>query len=197
MGKVGKGGCETTGGWMEALIGKAGWVGRWGGGGGQVEAVDWRVGGERAVRAIEQFSRLLTIRRGVVMRHKFIRFVTSVVDEDSGRRQGVFQATADLMAANDLAPHQLEELQSIRGWFSQHLDAPDRFSISRKPHAAKVAISWYKSTAHEHIRRMHAMCRILGEHGIQTEMITTVRPGYVVFEDETQIAAIPFAETTK
>ena len=39
------------------------------------------------------------------------------------------------------------------------------------------------------------MCRILNEQGVRTEMITSPRPGYVVYEDEHQIAAIPFSET--
>ena len=129
------------------------------------------------------------------MRHTYIRFVTHAIDEDSGKRRGVFQAVADLVEANELLDHELEGLLSIRKWFSQHLDAPDRFSRSQKRHAAPKAISWYKSSANEYISRMHAMCRILNEHGVRTEMITSARPGYVVFEDDHQIAAVPFAET--
>jgi hypothetical protein len=129
------------------------------------------------------------------MRHAYVRFVTSVIDQDSGKRCGVFQAVADLVEANELSEHELDELQSIRTWFNQHLDSPDRFSRSQKRNAASKAISWYKSSANEYISRMHAMCRILNEHGIRTEMITSARPGYVVFEDDRQIAAVPFAET--
>jgi hypothetical protein len=129
------------------------------------------------------------------MRHSYVRFVTFDIDEDSGRRRGVFQAVANLVDANELAEHELEELQLIRKWFNQHLEAPDRFSRSQKTNAAPKAISWYKSTATEYISRMHAMCRILNEHGVRTEMITSPRLGYVVFEDDHQIAAIPFAET--
>jgi hypothetical protein len=130
------------------------------------------------------------------MRDTYVRFVTAVIDEDSGKRRGVFQAVADLVDANELPAHELEELQSVRAWFNKHLEAPDRFSRSQKPNAARRAISWYKSTATEHIRHMHTMCRILNEHGVRTEMITSSRPGYVVFEDDHQVAAIPFVETT-
>jgi hypothetical protein len=49
--------------------------------------------------------------------------------------------------------------------------------------------------ATEYVSRMHALCRILNEHGVRTEMITSARPGYVVFEDDYQVAAVPFAET--
>jgi len=129
------------------------------------------------------------------MRHTYVRFVTSAVDEDSGKRRGVFQAVADLVDANELSEQELEELQSIRKWFNQHLGAPDRFSRSQKRNAAPKAISWFKSSANEYISRMQTMCRILNEHGIRAEMITSARPGYVVFEDDYQIAAVPFAET--
>jgi hypothetical protein len=129
------------------------------------------------------------------MRHTYVRFVTSVLDENSGKRRGVFQAVADLVDANELPDHDLEELTAIRKWFSQHLDAPDRFARGQRKHAAPKAISWYKSSATEYVSRMHDLCRILNEHGVTTEMITSARPGYVVFEDEHQIAAVPFAET--
>jgi hypothetical protein len=129
------------------------------------------------------------------MRHSYVRFVTHAIDESSGKRRGVFQAVADLVDANELSEHELEELQSIRKWFNQYLEAPDRFSRSQKSNAAPKAISWYKNSANEHISQMYAMCRILNEHGVRTEMITSARPGYVVFEDEHQIAAVPFAET--
>lgn len=129
------------------------------------------------------------------MRHTYVRFVTSVIDEDSGKRRGVFQAVADLVDAKELSEHELEELQSIRKWFDQHLNTPDRFARSPKRNAAPKAISWYKSSATEFVSRMHGMCRILNEHGVRTEMITSARPGYIVYEDDHQIAAVPFAET--
>jgi hypothetical protein len=101
-----------------------------------------------------------------------------------------------LLDARELSQSETQELQAIRNWFEKHMDVPDRFARSTRSRAAPKAISWYKSSATEHIGRMHAMCRILNEHGIVTEMITSTRPGTVVFEDEHQIAAVPFADTT-
>jgi hypothetical protein len=129
------------------------------------------------------------------MRQSYVRFVTAIVDEYSGRRQGLFQAAGDLEDGKELRADEVAELRSVREWFNENLDKPLRFSRSRKSGAASKAISWFKSSAVEHVRRMHAICRILEEHGIQTEMITTARPGYIVFEDEFQVAAEPFAET--
>ena len=125
----------------------------------------------------------------------YVRFVTSFIDEDSGKRRGLFHAVRDLVDGREVPEHEMEELKAIRKWFVEHLEVPDRFARSSKRHAAPKAISWFKSTAAEHIARMHAVCRILNEHGIVTEMITSNRPGYIVFEDDHQIAAVPFSET--
>ncbi|HEY7114991.1 MAG TPA: hypothetical protein VH475_00305 [Tepidisphaeraceae bacterium] len=122
--------------------------------------------------------------------------MTPEFDADSGRRRGVFQTVAELVESNELAGYELHELQALRKWFAEHLDAPDRFSRSQRSGASPKAICWFKSRATAHIGRMHAMCRILSEHGIRAEMIICARPGYVVFEDDHQVAAVPFAETT-
>lgn len=125
----------------------------------------------------------------------FVRFVTARVDRNSCVRLGVFQAAYELRDAMELPAYDREALGAHLQWFEDELDAPDRFARSRRASAAPRAISWYKSTATEHVSRMHAICRILNEHGVSTEMITTTRPGYVVYEDECQVAAEPFTQT--
>jgi len=130
------------------------------------------------------------------MRHRYVRFVIAAVDEDSGKRQGVFQAVSALIDSKRLSEHELEELEAIGEWLGRHMGVPNRFARSRKRHAAPKAISWFKSTATGHVRRMHAVCRILNQHDMTTAMITSMRPGYIVYEDEHQIAAVPFSETT-
>lgn len=129
------------------------------------------------------------------MRATYIRFVTESIDKNSGKRRGIFQAMYALIDKNELRPHELAELRCLEKWFKDKLASPDRFARNRKSNAAPKAISWFKSSATEHLDRMHAICRILNEHDISTEMITSKRPGYIVFEDEHQIAAVPFAET--
>ncbi len=125
----------------------------------------------------------------------FIRFITHAVDPNSTRRLGLFHATGNLQDANVLAEYEAAELMAVRDWFDKHLERPDRFARSTKTGAASRAIGWFKSDATEHIKRMHQMCRLLNEHGIATEMLTTSRPGYIVYEDEHQVAAEPYAET--
>jgi hypothetical protein len=129
------------------------------------------------------------------VRPRYVRFVTPRIDESSCRRQGVFHAVGDLVDTGELPPHDLEELIRLRRWFNTYLAVPNRFSRSWRRNAAHKTLSWFKSDAREHVRRMRLFCRILDEHGVWTEMITSAKPGYVVFEDRHQVAAVPFAET--
>src|SRR2546423_10636303 len=101
------------------------------------------------------------------MRQSYVRFVTSIVDEESGCQQGLFKAAGDLQDGKELRDDESEELDAIFKWVKKHLKIPERFSRSRRPGAASRAISWFKSSAVEHMSRMHAICRILEEHGIQ------------------------------
>ncbi len=59
----------------------------------------------------------------------------------------------------------------------------------------RKAISWFKDTATEHLRRIRDVCAILEHHDVRVRMITTDRPGYILYEDEFQVAAEPFADT--
>src|SRR5579863_237500 len=95
----------------------------------------------------------------------YVRFVTLTIDEDSGRRRGVFQAVSELIDAREVSEHEIEELHAIGKWFNEHLGVPDRFARSARRHAASKAISWFKSSATAHLDRMHAVSRILNEHG--------------------------------
>ena len=94
------------------------------------------------------------------------------------------------MAADDA-----QHLAALYAWFKARLLVPTRFSVSSKPHSKAQALSWFRDTAVEHIDRMRDYQRILEAYGLQVQMLRTRRPGYVVFEDEYQVVAYPFADT--
>ncbi len=125
----------------------------------------------------------------------FVRFVIHKNDRESGRRQGLFQAMSDLEHEGVLLSHEQEAYDEIYGWFRKHLKKPRSFTRSSKPHAKNVALSWFKDSALEHITRMYALAQILQAHGIVVETLRSERPGYVVYDDEFQVAAEPFKET--
>lgn len=125
----------------------------------------------------------------------FVRFVLHEKDEDSGRRTGIFQGLYDLLESHDLNQDDRARLDELRSWFVQNLAIPDRFSLSSKPHRKAQAISWLKESAIEHVTHLRAIVRILEAHGFVVDRIRTQRPGYVVYEDEHQVAAYPFTDT--
>ncbi len=88
-----------------------------------------------------------------------------------------------------------DRLAAAREWFELHLERPARLAVSRRPHAKAQAISWFKNTASEHITQMRELQHILEKHGDAVEVLTTQRPGYIVYEDEFQIAAYPYRDT--
>lgn len=125
----------------------------------------------------------------------YVRFVIPKNDQDSGRRQGLFQAVSDLERRGNLSSQEHTLYDEVYSWFRKNLRKPRSFTRSSKPHAKAVAISWFKDTASEHIRRMRILVSILDSHGIHVEMLTTDRPGYIVYEDAYQVAAEPFSDT--
>ena len=124
-----------------------------------------------------------------------IRFVVSQRDPDSGRRQGLFQAAASLEDRGVLAAHEIDDYREVVNWFRENLEKPDRFSISTRPHAKGQALSWFKADCAAHIAKMRDLQRILEAHDVSVDVLRTERPGYIVYEDEHQVAAYPFADT--
>jgi hypothetical protein len=121
------------------------------------------------------------------------RFIIDKHDEDSGEPQGLFQAVSDLLHGGHLPEEERITARNIFTWFAKNLPVPERFSRSAKRSAKAVAISWFKPTAHECIKRMQDLAGILYVHDIPTKVIKSRRPGYVVYEDDYQIVAQPFS----
>lgn len=118
----------------------------------------------------------------------YVRFVVEKRDEDSLEPQGIFQAAAALAESGQLAPYELEQYEAVRVWFREHLNKPSRFSRARHSYA----ICWFKDTAREHLTQARQWVYLLEEHGVAVRQVVTERPGYVVYEDEFQVAAEPF-----
>jgi hypothetical protein len=125
----------------------------------------------------------------------YIRFVIEKIDEDSGHRQGLFQAMSDLEEAGKLDQYEAQRYKEIYKWFAENLKKPNRLAKSRSPNAKSVALSWFKDTANDHLKHIWEVVGILESHGVSVEVLRTERPGYLVYEDEHQVTAEPFYET--
>ena len=127
----------------------------------------------------------------------FLRFVTAELHDESHQELGIFHAAGKLRDSGSLSPSEETLLQEIRDWFNINLEKPNRFTSSKPPYYRKRqnGISWLKDSAGKHIAKMQEMVALLKHHDVPVRMIKTKRPGYVVYEDEFQIVAVPFADS--
>ena len=126
----------------------------------------------------------------------FIRFAVTTRDASSDQQQGVFTALYALEDARALLPHEEEWFQGIERWFDENLARPSRLAWSSRPNAPERAISWFKLSATEHVSRMRELVALLEHKDIAVEEFRTDKPGYIVYEDAHQVAAIPFTNET-
>lgn len=128
-------------------------------------------------------------------RERFVRFVILARDASSGKPQGFLHALANLQNYNRLTPEEGMKVAEAFAWFEAHLPTPERFGRSMKAGASKNALSWYRATAREHIRRTRTLLPILHAHGFLTKMVTAHLVGRIVYEDEYQVVAVPHRDT--
>jgi hypothetical protein len=122
----------------------------------------------------------------------FVRFITTRQHPATGVQMGIFQTELLMPPYGRVAEWDEARLKAIKDWFNEHLEKPERVARSRRPNGAHAAVGWFKASAVEHIARARDLASLLESYGISTQMVTTDRPGYVVYEDEFQIAAEPF-----
>lgn len=123
----------------------------------------------------------------------FLRFVSAEVDRRSHVSAGIFMAACKLRDEGELSDYEYETLMDLLYWFSLYLERPDRFSRSSRCETYK-AICWFKSSAREHLAKIREMVLVLENNGMFIRMIKSPRVGYVVYEDEHQVVAEPFAD---
>jgi hypothetical protein len=125
-------------------------------------------------------------------------FVSSFQNRDTrtNRPQGIFTALYRLERDGKLEPHELQWFHEAETWLNEHLPQPARLSRSPRPNAARNAITWMKLSAVGHVRRMRELAALLSYKDVPVTELITEKPGYVVYEDEYQVAAAPFENET-
>ncbi|TDR87140.1 hypothetical protein [Enterovirga rhinocerotis] len=127
-----------------------------------------------------------------------LRFVTRETHPPYGFRTGVFQTAYGLRDEISPADPVGKALHVELTWFEKNMATPTRFSVSRHPRAAETAISWIKASAFEHVGRLRSLATLVERaRQVQLDELRTERPGYVVFEDDHQIVALPFSDTPR
>jgi hypothetical protein len=126
----------------------------------------------------------------------FVRFVVDALDADSGHRLGVLNAVAALDERGELTKDERRVLVDAERWLSANLARPTRFTRKRNDsHRRPRALSWFKDSARDHIRCIRDLCELLNARGVLVHTVVSERPGYIVYEDDFQVVAEPFADS--
>ena len=126
----------------------------------------------------------------------FVRFVVTERDHRSDQQRGIFTALYALERQGQLESYELAWFREVEDWFNRNLKRPDRLAWSTRPNAPERAITWLKMSADEHVRNMRQLMALLDQKGVPVEELRTEKPGYIVYEDAHQVAAIPFPNET-
>ena len=132
-------------------------------------------------------------REGVI--HVYLRFVSSEIDWETGVRAGVFNVAYDLFYSGRLPVYECERLRDIFDWFGENLKQPRRFSRWPCVGRPNKAICWFRPTAREHLSRAREMIALLEDYDVLIWTLKASKVGYVVYEDEHQVVAEPYADT--
>lgn len=124
---------------------------------------------------------------GVAQRETaYLRFSCGDRSVKSQRLIGIFAAAFEPDPDGSQAHLQLT-LQAELTWFDENLRAPD---IDEKR-----AIFWFKSSATECMAHIWSLVWLLRERGMAVFVQRVERPGKVVYEDENQVAAVPWRDS--
>jgi hypothetical protein len=137
-------------------------------------------------------ERFILERHDPLEKCEYIRFIVGNEDEDSHVEQGIFHAAGQALERLHVSGSDADELNNLRAWFSENLKVPTSFGRGK----LHLGICWFKTEASEHISRIREMAEILERNGIYVKKIRTDRPGYVIYEDESQLVAEPFRKGT-
>jgi hypothetical protein len=123
----------------------------------------------------------------------FLRFVSGEINEDSHVSAGLFCAAFRLIDEGMLSDYEYAVVAELMGWFNVNLKGPFEFRL-RSSWRAPGSICWFKCTANEHLARARELATILEGHDIFIRTIRCQRTGYILYEDEAQVLAQPFAD---
>ena len=124
----------------------------------------------------------------------YVRFVCFQTLAGQRSRLGLFQALNEAQGSDHAPDWALAALAEIQHWFGKNLAVPTRFERGRWRRPGQPALSWFKTTANEHIRRMQELKTALEACGVHVEVLNTREPGVIIYEDEFQITAEPGAD---
>jgi hypothetical protein len=127
----------------------------------------------------------------------YIRFITEFINEYGETHTGIFSALRFVRELDFAQDEDVVVLKRLRKWFNENLEAPDKFSNAKNKNPESISLSWFKDSSKEHIKKIYEIREVLDKYGVVVEVVTTKNPGYIIYEDDYQVSAIPFKPDRK
>ena len=124
---------------------------------------------------------------GYVM-NGYVRFQTSLRLTCSRTPLGVFHAAEKLLTSGDLDADSAAHARLTLSYFNDYLPVP-----RLRPEQPR-AVFWFRQERHSMIQTLWGLVRLLRRAGLHTELLRVTNPGKICYEDEFQIAAIPWRQ---
>lgn len=120
----------------------------------------------------------------------FVRFtIPSDVQRMSfGSAACIFRAAGRLRDAYRFNAWQHQVLEEDFDWFNANLPVPTDLRRGR-------AVCWFKPEAREAISRVWQIADLIESTGVPVRVYRRPRPGTIVYEDNFQVAALPWRTT--
>jgi hypothetical protein len=119
----------------------------------------------------------------------FVRFVAGADAEDAFWLTGVFVEARLLRDEGRLYAYEVELLEETYAWFNENLPCPPFGANLRSGAWTPEAVAWFRDDAGEPLRRIWDLVHLLRENGVPVRLVTTDRPGKIVYRDAYQIVA--------
>jgi hypothetical protein len=117
-----------------------------------------------------------------------VRFQGKLPNLGTASKLGIFQLAYELRDKVDTPDYVYNELQRNLMWLKVNLKSP---GILDKDENYR-AISWFKDGARKPLQHVWAIKAFLEEFGYPIDVVKTLNPGRVIYEDGWQVVAKPY-----
>jgi hypothetical protein len=119
----------------------------------------------------------------------YVRFVVGDDAENASWLTGVFTEARLLRDDGKLYAYEVDHLEATYAWFNDHLPCPPFAPKLRSGEWTCDAVAWFRDDAVEPLRRIWDLVHLLRENGVPVRLVTTDRPGKIVYQDAYQVVA--------
>ncbi len=119
----------------------------------------------------------------------YVRFVVGDDAENAYWLTGVFVEARILRDDGKLYVYEVDLLEETFAWFNDHLPCPPFEAKLGSGEWTRNAVAWFRDDAEEPLRRIWDLVYLLRENGVSVRLVTTDRPGKIVYRDDDQIVA--------